>query len=128
MAAVNIAATNHRIIQVADSNPTSLPNDLNSRFETDNSTQMAETLSSLELGDTTLTFETVVRALRRTRVNSSPGPDNISGRDLRLSAEQLGVSVSNTVSKVYEHRHGPPTVETLHCIPHSKENHHKHSE
>lgn len=90
MAAVNIAATNHRIIKVADSNPTSLPNDLNSRFETDNSTQVAETLSSLELADTTLAFETVLRALRRTRVNSSPGPDNVSGRDLRLSAEQLG--------------------------------------
>lgn len=90
MAAVNIAATNHRIIKFADSNPTSLPNDLNSRFETDNSTQIAETLSSLELADTTLTFETVVRDLRGTRVNSSPGPDNVSGRDLRLGAEQLG--------------------------------------
>ncbi|KAG8007313.1 hypothetical protein GBF38_012653, partial [Nibea albiflora] len=95
MAAVNIATTNHKPIQVAGSSSTSLPDDLNAfytRFETDNSTQIAETLSSLEHGGTTLTFKTdeVVRALRRIRENSSPGPDNISGRVLRLCAEQLG--------------------------------------
>ncbi|KAG8000946.1 hypothetical protein GBF38_018249 [Nibea albiflora] len=95
MAAVNIATTNHKPIQVAGSSSTSLPDDLNTFytwFEMDNSTQIAETLSSLEHGGTTLIFKTdeVVRALRRTRENSSPGPDNISGRVLRLCAEQLG--------------------------------------
>lgn len=61
MAAVNIAATNHKTVQVPGSNLTSLPNVLNSfyaRFETDNSTQIAETLSTLELGEPTLTFKT----------------------------------------------------------------------
>ncbi|CAL8338360.1 unnamed protein product [Boreogadus saida] len=85
MAAV---ATNHKTIQVAGSSSTSLPNDLNSfftSFETDNSTQLADTLTTLKPGDSTLTFKTeeVVRALRKTRENSSPGPDNISGRVLR---------------------------------------------
>ena len=95
MAAVNTVATNHKTIQVAGSSSTSLPNDLNSfftRFETDNSTQLADTLTTLKPGDSTLTFKTeeVVRALRKTRENSSPGPDNISGRVLRFCAEQLG--------------------------------------
>ena len=59
MAAVNTAVTNQKNIQVVGSSPTSLPNDLNSfytRFETDNSTQLAETLTTLKPGDNTLTF------------------------------------------------------------------------
>ncbi|CAL8319565.1 unnamed protein product [Arctogadus glacialis] len=53
MAAVNTVATNHKTIQVAGSSSTSLPNDLNSfftRFETDNSTQLADTLTTLKPG------------------------------------------------------------------------------
>ena len=95
MAAVNTAVSSQKNIQVAGSRPTSLPDDLNSfytRFETDNSTQLAETLTSLKPGDNKFVFKTeeVVRALRRTRENSSPGPDNISGRVLKLCAEQQG--------------------------------------
>lgn len=84
MAAVNSAPNGCRYIQVAGSSPTSLPNDLNSfytRFETDNSTQLETIISTLKPGDTALTISTeeVVQALKKTKVKSAPGPDNICG-------------------------------------------------
>lgn len=83
MASVNAAVTTPRTIQVEGSNPSSLPDDLNAfytRFETDNMAQLEEARSSLKSGSSALTFRTedVVRALRRTRERSSPGPDNLS--------------------------------------------------
>jgi len=95
MAAVNIAPTARRHIQVAGSNLTSLPNDLNSfytRFETDISTQVETTISTLKSGDSTFTISMVevVQALKKTKVKSAPGPDNICGRTLKCCAEQLG--------------------------------------
>lgn len=48
--------------------------------------------SKLNLDNSAFIFSTkdVVRALRRTRERSSPGPDNIIGRVLRHCAQQLG--------------------------------------
>ncbi|ROJ29141.1 RNA-directed DNA polymerase from mobile element jockey [Anabarilius grahami] len=95
MAAVNIAPNACKYIQVAGSSPTSLPNDLNSfytRFEADNSTQLETIISTLKPGDSALTISTeeVVRALKKTKVKSAPGLDNICGRTLKYCAEQLG--------------------------------------
>ena len=132
MAAVNTVANNHKTIQVAGSSSTSLPNDLNSfftRFETDNSTQLADTLTTLKPGDSTLTFKTeeVVRALRKTRENSSPGPDNISGRVLRFCAEQLE-GVFQTLFQRSMDTSTVPQLWKLYSHPHPKEKHHQHSE
>lgn len=54
MAAVNTASTTRKPIHVAGSSPASLANDLNSfdnRFETDNSTQLDSTTSTLKPRD-----------------------------------------------------------------------------
>ena len=95
MAEVNCITSSHKPIQVDGCNTTSLPNDLNSffsRFEMDNSTELKTIISSLHPGDTTITFsrEEVVRALKRTKLNTATGPDNICGRTLKHCAEQLG--------------------------------------
>lgn len=115
MASVNTAVTTStRNIQVECSNPSSLPDDLNvfyTRFESDNITQLEETRSSLKPGSSALTFRTedVVRALRKTRERSSPGPDNISSRVLRHCAGQLG-SVFRTL---FQHSLDSHTVPQL---------------
>jgi len=80
MAAVNIAPSSCKLIHVAGSSPASLPNDLNSfftRFETDNNIQLKEVLSKFNPGDSSLTINTedVVRALKKTKVNTATGPD-----------------------------------------------------
>lgn len=94
MAAVNSVSTSRKPIQVAGSSFTSLPNDLNSytRFEKDNSTQLESIVSTLRPDDSGLNINTseVVRALKRTKKNTAPGPDNICGRTLWHCAEQLG--------------------------------------
>ncbi|KAK0146882.1 putative RNA-directed DNA polymerase from transposon BS [Merluccius polli] len=95
MAAVNSVSTSRKPIQVAGRSSTSLPNDLNSfytRFEKDNSTQLESIISTLRPDDSGLIINTseVVRALKRTKKNTAPGPDNICGRTLWHCAEQLG--------------------------------------
>lgn len=95
MVAVNCTTSICKPIQVYRCNTKSVLNDLNSsfsRFEKDNSTELKNIISSLHPGDTTLTFsrEEVVRALRRAKVNTATGPDNICGRSLKHCAEQLG--------------------------------------
>ncbi|KAK3566235.1 hypothetical protein QTP86_029683 [Hemibagrus guttatus] len=94
MAPVNTAPSTSRTIQVAGHNPATLPNDLNSfysRFETENSTQLKELISSLKPRHSALTFytEDMVRALKKTKINTAPRPDNISGQTLRYCAEQF---------------------------------------
>lgn len=76
MASVNTAATTPGTVQVEGSSPSSLPDDLNSfytKFESDDTAQPEEVRSTLRPGSYVLIFSTqdVVRALRRTRENSS---------------------------------------------------------
>ncbi|XP_040911032.1 protein NLRC3-like [Toxotes jaculatrix] len=61
-------------------------------FETDNTSKTETFISSLTNAEVELSFSTVevVRALRRTKTTTTPGPDNISGHVLRHCAEQLG--------------------------------------
>ncbi|KAM3624257.1 uncharacterized protein V6R79_021176 [Siganus canaliculatus] len=94
MAAVNTTSSTAPIL-IPESSPASLANDLNSfytRFETDNSTQLANIRSRLQPSSSAITFYTkdVVRALKRTKTSSAPGADNISGRVLKHCADQLG--------------------------------------
>ncbi|XP_042073451.1 uncharacterized protein LOC121813637 [Haplochromis burtoni] len=116
MASVDTAVITPRTIRVEGSNPSSLPDDLAfyTRFETDNIIQLEESRSSLKPGSSALTFRTedVVRALRRTRERSSPGPDNISSRVVRHCAGQLGsvfwtlfqhLIDSHTVPQLWKH-------------------------
>ncbi|XP_038561980.1 uncharacterized protein LOC119893722 [Micropterus salmoides] len=93
MAAVNTVPTSCKLIQVASSSPAALPNDLISfftRFETDN-IQLKEVLSKFKPGDSSLTIniKDLVGALKKTKVNTATGPDNISGRTMKYCAEQL---------------------------------------
>lgn len=117
IAAVNSVFTSCKPIQVVGSSFTSLPNDLNAfftRFEKDNSTQLKSIISSLSPDDSVLTINTaeVVKALRRTKMNTAPGPDKICGRTLRHCAEQLGgvfqhlfqsLLISCTVPTMWKH-------------------------
>lgn len=69
MATMNTAPSTSRTIQVAGYNPATLLTDLKSiysRFETDNSTQFKEIISSLKPSHSAVPFniEDVVRALR----------------------------------------------------------------
>ncbi|CAM4658728.1 unnamed protein product [Leuciscus chuanchicus] len=96
MAAVNSVSSSCKPIQVAGSSSTSLPNDLNSfytRFEKDNSIQLESIISTLRPDDYGISINTseVVRALKRTKKNTAPGPDDICGQTLWHCAEQLGV-------------------------------------
>ncbi|KAG1960366.1 hypothetical protein F2P79_006258 [Pimephales promelas] len=95
MAAVNSVSSSRKPIEVAESCSTSLPNDFNTfftRFEKDNSTQLESIISTLRSDDNGLSINIseVVSALKRTKKNSAPGPDGISGRTLWYCAEQLG--------------------------------------
>ena len=95
IAAVNCTTSSRKPIQVDGCSTTSLPNDLNSffsRFEKDNNTELKTFISSLHPDDSSITFsrEEVVRALKRTKLNTATGPDNICGRTLKYCAEQLG--------------------------------------
>ncbi len=94
MASINTGDINPRTIRVEGSSSTSLPDDLNSfytRFESDNSIQLEVIRSELNPDNSAFTFSTqdLLRALRRTREWSSPGPHNISGHVLRHCAQQL---------------------------------------
>ncbi|XP_061565200.1 uncharacterized protein LOC133419796 [Cololabis saira] len=95
MAAVNCTTSSRKPIQVDGCSTTSLPDDLSSffsRFERDNNTELKTFISSVHPDDPSITFsrEEVVRALKRTKLNTATGPDNICGRTLKYCAEQLG--------------------------------------
>jgi len=79
---------------VAGHGPAALPKHFNSffsRFETYTS-YLKEKVSSMIPAGTELSFNTeeMVRALKRTKMSTVPGPDNISGRVLRCCTELLG--------------------------------------
>ncbi|XP_047436385.1 uncharacterized protein LOC125005237 [Mugil cephalus] len=116
MAAVNLPISNNPV-NIPGSTPASLLNDLNSffsRFEINNSTQLEDIRSTLIPDDHNvpcISFLTtdVVMALERSKANSAPGADNISGRVLRHCADQLGTvfqelfQISNSTGTVPKH-------------------------
>ena len=122
MATVNTAPSIHRTIQVAGSNPASLPNNLNSifsRFETDNTTQLEAIISSLKPAAVEISYnrEETVRAFRRNKEDTTPGPDNIRGCVPAL----LCRAAEGPFPALYGQLYSSLAVEALYSGPHPHE-------